>query len=157
MRHVKLLTLMTAILMLMGSCTTVQKTASTADIEVKVFQYPMVVDLEISPEKISKTTDWYSFFSTMGYETRRDNLTAEMLQEVGADVLVEPNYIHEKEFPSYHKLTVSGFPAKFKNFRKATDKDLEALKCGNPDIRLVSERYGHRNKEAKKRKKFLFF
>lgn len=157
MRHIKLLSVALVCLFWLGSCTTIQKTASTADVEVNVWQYPMVADLEIAPEKISQTTTWSGIFSTMSYETRCDNLTAEMLNGADADVLVEPNYIHLKEFPGQHTLTISGFPAKFKNFRKATDKDLEALRVGNPDIRLVSEPFGHHRKDVRKKKKFLFF
>lgn len=158
MKYIKSLALMLMCLCFMGSCTTIQKTASTSDIQANVWQYPVVADLDISPVKITKTTSWYSFFSTMSKATRQSNLTAEMLLEADADVLVEPNSIYKKEFPSHHTLTVTGFPAKFKNFRKATDKDLEALRIGNPDIRLVSEPFGfpYKKKTAKK-KKFLFF
>lgn len=157
MKYIKIVSLLFVVLVL-GSCTTFQKSATTVDIDAYVVQYPTVADLEISPKKVSKSTSWVSLFSTTNKETRKENLTAELLSESDADVLVEPHYIHKKNVFD-NTLTVSGFPAKFKNFRKATDKDLEALKCGNPNICEVSDRVPAKKykKKDKKHRKFLFF
>lgn len=146
---------------MMGSCTTVQKTAQTATIEARVVQYPTVADLEVSPQKISASTSWVSLFSLTSYSTRKTNLTAEMLKSAEADVLVEPQYIHTRTLFN-HDLEISGYPAKLKNFRKATEEDLKALRCGSREVVKVSEDcYGFcdfgKSKKKEKKKKFLLF
>lgn len=69
-------------------------------------------------------------------------VNAELCAEQGCDVLVQPQYVHEKRKSGKHVLTVTGFPAYYKNFRTATSADLEALKAADPNIALVSEQYG---------------
>jgi len=157
MKYLKIFALL-LVTVFLSACSTIKKTASVADVNTYVVQYPTVADLEISPTKVSKTVGWSSFFSMISFETRKGNLTAELLQDNDADVLVEPQYIHNKNFLGTNKLTVIGFPAKLKNFRKATDKDLDALKCGKRDICEVSQPCNLKNKNKKKdKKKFLFF
>lgn len=47
---------------------------------------------------------------------------------INADVLLEPQFHFEKTQYGQRSLTVSGYPATYKNFRKATDADLNAIK-----------------------------
>lgn len=145
------------IALLFGSCTTIQKTASTADINAYVVQYPTIADLEVAPNKVKKEVQWSPIFSTTSLETRKSNLTAELLESVDADVLVEPQYIHHKSCLNINKLTVSGFPAKYKNFRKATKEDLEALKNGCHNMQIVSEPCCGKVKAKKEKKAKRFF
>jgi hypothetical protein len=79
---------------------------------------------------------------------------AHVLKEANADVLLEPQYTYTKVPFVQRTLTVTGFPATFKDFRKATAADLEALKIiyaspkSKPSIYNVS-------KQSRKHKKFL--
>lgn len=140
MKKFKLLALM-IIALVMSSCTTVQKTSTTVDITPYVMQTPTVADLEISTEKVSKTIEWSGIFSTTSFSQRKRNLTADILLENNADVLVDLQYVYEKSLFGTSRLTVFGFPAKYKNFRVATPADYEALKAGYPGVCLVSDAY----------------
>lgn len=159
MKHFKLLALL-VMAFCFCSCTTIEKTTQTVDVNAYIVQYPTVADLEISPKKVSRTTAWSSLFSLTRFDTRKENCIAELLQECDADVLVEEHMVYKKEMFGTNKLTVFGFPAKYKNFRKATDADLEALKLGRRDITVVSDPYcgapqcAPKAKKDKKKKKF---
>lgn len=144
-------------LLFMASCSTVQKTASFADISTYVLQYPTVADLEVSPQRVKKSTSWISLFSTTSLDTRKSNLTAELLESEDADVLIEPQSILDKNLFGTNTLSINGYPAKYKNFRKASDADLEAIKAGCRDICLVSDPCctKAKPKKIKKCKKFL--
>lgn len=153
MKYFKLLSLL-VLTALLGSCTTVQKTASTVPVETYVVQYPTVADLDISHQKVSKSTSWFSLFSFTSPILRRDNLIAELIQENDADVLVEPHFIFTNKTFGRSSITVFGYPATFKNFRKATESDLEALRCGRRDIYDVSNSCPrHEKKKDKKNAK----
>ena len=56
-------------------------------------------------------------------------LIAETLKANNADVLLEPQFSFQKTSYGERVLIVTGFPATFKNFRKATADDLEAIKA----------------------------
>ena len=58
---------------------------------------------------------------------RKTNLQAEVIKAAGADVLLESQFVFTKRSFGERTLTVTGYPAKFKNFRKATPEDIEAL------------------------------
>lgn len=116
---------------MLTSCTTVQKTATTTDVKNHVEQYPTVADLNVK-EKAEATTTWNFRPFHAGEPSlnqAKENLTAELLKQKDADVLIEPQYIFEKTSYGERKLTIIGFPAKYKNFRAATASDLEAIKA----------------------------
>ena len=120
---------MAATALLLSSCTTIRKTAATADVHTGVYQYPTVADLEVLP-KVEQTVTWNFVPFNWGQPSlsvRRGNLMAETLKAAGADVLLEPQFVYTKRSFGERTLTVTGFPAKFKDFRKATPDDLKAL------------------------------
>lgn len=104
-----------------SSCTTITKTASTLDVNDQLTS-TSTADLEISSEKITHT------HKTTAKERRggRKNIISSTIQEAlqangGGDVLVAPQYVTIKKtglFGSKIKtVTVSGYPAKYKNFK----------------------------------------
>jgi len=114
---------------LLASCTTVRKTAATADVRAEVLQYPTVADLDVLP-KVEQTVTWNFVPFNWGQPplgVRKTNLQAEVIKNAGADVLLEPQFIFTKRSFGERTLTVTGYPAKFKDFRKATPEDIEAL------------------------------
>lgn len=115
--------------LMVTSCTTVKKTSASVNVEAQVKQYPTIADLDIHSKKVEKTYSWYwnPFKREPMLSVLKGNLIAEILQETGGDVLLEPNIIYTKESFGKRTLTVFGFPATFKNFRKATEADLKAL------------------------------
>lgn len=122
------------------SCTTVKLTSQTADVTTAVVQYPTVTDLDVMP-KASATTSWkLNIFKRMSLNTRKSNLVAHLLNEKGADVLLEEQFILEDHGLGNYTLTVTGYPARFTGFRKATEADLEALRAADPELYNVSKK-----------------
>lgn len=126
-----LLFLLLASLLLCSSCTTIRRTSETTDIATSVYQYPVVADLDVDPVKKEKKTSWFwnPFVKEQDISVVKGNLIAEILKESNADVMLEPQFIQAKVSFGERSVTVSGFVAKFKNFRKATDSDLKALEA----------------------------
>lgn len=126
--------LMFACITLLASCKVTQKTAVTAPVEdIGVHQYPTVADLKVKPEKVSKTEEWNFVPFNIGQPTlniRKGNMIAEMVNENGGDILLEPQMQYNKRLFGKRTLTISGFVASFDNFRKASDEDLKALAIG---------------------------
>ena len=133
-------------IMLMASCSSLRHTASTAPVDVRVTSLT-AVDLNVNPEKATRTTSWsYNPFRSVSIAQVKENTEAELLQEVDADVLVEPQYIVKKRgFLRGGSVTVIGFPAKYSNFHKLTTEESEILK--NVTV----------TKKEKKHTHFLFF
>lgn len=127
--------LMACMALLLSSCSTMRKsTATSMAVESGVYQYPTVADLEVK-DKVTRQVSWRFRVIKCGQpslEVRRANLVADLLKEAGADVLLEPQVTFVKHPFGDRVLTVTGFPAVFKNFRKATAQDLEALKVVVP-------------------------
>lgn len=125
---------MMGVALMLTSCSTMQKTATTAPVNNHVEQYPTVTDLVVM-DKIEVTSTWNFRPFHIGEPnlyTAQANLIAETLKEKGADVLLEPQFIFKRTSYGERVLTVVGYPAKFSGFRKATAADLEALKaCQN--------------------------
>ena len=105
----------------LASCTTVTKTATTVDVN-NTLPSNSEVDLEISQNKVNYV------YRTTSKERRggRKNIINSAVQAVlkangNADVLVAPQYELVKKkglFGSKIKtVTVTGYPAKYKNFR----------------------------------------
>lgn len=137
------------------SCSTIRKsTATSAEVQTSVVQYPTVTDLEVM-NKAEKTVTWnFTPFKPDNLTLAKSNLMADLLRELNADVLLEPQYVFVKIPFGERKLTIFGFPAKFKDFRKATDADIEALKS----VYTVEEGSGriyNIAQPAKREKRFL--
>lgn len=119
---------------LFSSCKVTQKMAVTAPVEdLGVHQYPTVADLDVKPQKVTKTEEWNFVPFNWGQpslEIRKGNMIAEMVDANGGDVLLEPQTVYTKKAFGKRSLTVSGFVASFDNFRKASDEDLKALEIG---------------------------
>lgn len=133
---------------LLTSCSTVRMTSSSTDIDAKVSAYPTIADLQVSPHRVSKTASWkWNPFNTTSLETRRGNVRAELIQQSGADILVEPEYIVHTTWLNLlgGSVTVTGYPAKLDNFRNATPEDLLAIRsvdgkgCGYDYIVLAQD------------------
>ncbi|MBQ0141952.1 MAG: hypothetical protein KBT06_03990 [Prevotellaceae bacterium] len=112
-----------------SSCTTVRKTATTVTVSSTISQYPTIADLDIIPVKKEKTYtwSWNPFKKEPSISVIKGNLIAEILKETEADVMLEPQFIQTKVSYGERSVSVSGYVAKFKDFRKATNEDLKAL------------------------------
>lgn len=127
--------LLAGMALLATSCSTVRKSTSTSmAVESGVYQYPTVADLDVKP-KVEKQIVWNFVPFNLGQpslENRKQNLKADIIKENGADVLLEPQIVYTKKPYGERTLTITGYPATFKDFRKATEADLKALEIVIP-------------------------
>lgn len=85
-------------------------------------------ELEIGETRVSKTSTWGpKFLSPTSLEQRKANLIVELCNEVGADVLVDPQFTYSKRIFGGGKLTLYGYPAKYKNFRSMTEQEIDSF------------------------------
>lgn len=123
--------------LVLSSCSTVYKTATATDVATTVQTYPEVADLDIQ-QKVTETKVWSFKPFHIGepkLATVKGNLIAETLKKYNADIMLEPQFSFQRTSYGERVLTVTGFPAVFKNFRKATESDLEAIKaCKHPNL-----------------------
>lgn len=111
----------------MVSCTTIKKTATTANVPSQLMT-STVADLEVSPERVSTeyitTAEVRRGGTSNVLHAAEQKLLAE--KAPGYDLIVEPEYTTEKV--SYlifgskiTKVKVSGRPARYKNFHSLND------------------------------------
>lgn len=110
---------------LLSSCSTVVKTASTAETTSSI-ENATVADLEVAPERITYRTSPSKAIQRGGLANVKHAAESEALTANGnADVLVEPQYIIEKKKSLFGSkitsVTVTGRPAKYRNFRSLND------------------------------------
>ncbi len=107
-------------------------TAKTANINANVVSTPVIADLDVKDKKVVGTA---SYDREMPVDYVKDMAVATALKTVSADVLVEPNFDIQK-LGMRTSVTVSGYPATYKNFRSAKAADSTLLKMSN--VRSVS-------------------
>lgn len=147
MKGIKLIMASVATL-LVCSCSSIQHTATTADVQTKVVNFT-VADVKTNGQKVSKTTSWnFNPFKRVSVSTEIKNTEAKMLMETGNDILLEPQYIVEKRgFLRGGSVTVIGIPAKYVNFHKMTPEEATIISKMNVDDKKCN---------VKKKKWFLF-
>ena len=110
----------------MTSCTTVKKSATIHDVKPTLASV-VLTDLDVSNQKITFTYVPTSDVRRGGAKNCIATAIHEALVTNGGDVLIETQTaIVERTFS--HKIksvTVTGYPAKYKNFRSADDKTLK--------------------------------
>lgn len=110
---------------ILSSCSTVMKTASTAETTSSI-ENATVAELDVAPERITYKTSPSKAVQRGGMANVQRAAEAEALTANGnADVLVEPQYIIEKKKSLFGSkvtsITVTGRPAKYRNFRSLND------------------------------------
>lgn len=118
----------------LASCDTVQQSADTVKIDAKVMQVPTVADLNVKTERVQATHTWKWKFFSIGQPSlaqRKKNLVYDIVSEAKADVLIEPQVRLTKKFFGTRTLTISGYPATYKNFRTPSEADLKAIRVAN--------------------------
>lgn len=115
-----------AVVLMMSSCSTVYKTAST-EVVTDNIKSVVVADLDVSPQKITYTYIPDRKVKKGGWRNCLNAAISEALKQNGdADILLETQsaiITHEGLFGrSIRSITVSGYPARYKNFQ-SLDKD----------------------------------
>ncbi|MFI3285124.1 MAG: hypothetical protein R3Y08_00570 [Rikenellaceae bacterium] len=114
-----------------ASCATTRTaTATSINVNTDVTQYPTIVDLEVSPDLVVKEVSWTFFESIINrinIEKSHETIIYDMLKENNADILLEQR-VQNTTIPFGMKtVVISGYPAKFKNFRKPTKDEVEEI------------------------------
>ena len=85
-------------------------------------------DIQIFDFKVSKTVTWsLNFLSPMTLEERKANLINRVCKEYGVDLLIDPQFTYSRRILGGGKLTVSGYPAKYVNFRSLNELQVDSL------------------------------
>lgn len=142
-RILQLMFLGTGIGILFSSCSMFSYTAHTAKtlaIENEVRQMPLVVDLHVDSTRWERDTAWENvlFKKHASVKNQMDYLVASILEESGADVLVEPKVSLDARMGwirSRYDMKVMGYPARYVNFRPATMQDMRLLGMDTLDCR----------------------
>ena len=103
------------------------ETATTKTLDINgagVIQKPTIVDLDVNGAKVSGRA--VAKFGE-NIEEVKILLVAEVLRKANADVLVEPRYAFET-VNNETTISVSGYPATYKNFRPIKEEDLKLIK-----------------------------
>ena len=135
----------------LASCTTITKTATTADTPA-AFYSATVADLEVAKERITYTMTPSADIQRGGLENvKRAAENEALLKNGNADVLVDAEYVISMTNnwifgKKVNSITVSGRPAKYKNYHSLGDGVWT-----DPVFRA-----GYRNNESKGQGKGLF-
>ena len=122
-----------------SSCSSMKSTTNTAKTlnvyGAGVIQKPVIVDLDVKPTKVSATVN-----GKLGsnVETLKSEAVSMACKNSGADVLVEPTYTIVSNRGN-STVTVSGFPATYKNFRDIKTEDVPLIKAGILQTARVAE------------------
>ncbi|MFN8350710.1 MAG: hypothetical protein U0U25_04520 [Flavobacteriales bacterium] len=112
---------------LLTSCASLKtRTAHTADIQGPVVHTPVLADLEVAG---TKATGQATASAGNSIEAVKNMAVAEALKATGADLLVEPTFETQKK-SGKTIVSVTGFPAKYKNFRPARAEDIPLMDAG---------------------------
>lgn len=113
---------------LLSSCSTISHTSQTVGVDTRVYNVT-VADLDVAEQKVSKTVNWkWTPLSTVSVSAQKENAAAELCNETGADVVIEPQYVvNRRGLFRGGSVTVTGYPAKYRNFRPMTAEDAEKI------------------------------
>lgn len=115
---------LTTAVMALSSCSTITQTAQTADVSPALYNLT-VADMDVSKQRVEHSVEWkWTPFKSISLSNEKSNATAELLQQENADVLVEPQYqIKKRGLFRGGSVTVSGYPATYKNFHPMTEAE----------------------------------
>jgi len=124
---------------ILASCSSMKSTTNTAKTlgiyGSGVIQKPVIVELDIKQTKISATARGKI---GSGIETLKAEAVSMAIKTAAADVLVEPTYTIVTDRTS-SSVTVSGWPATYKNFRDIKPEDIPLIKAGILQTAKVAE------------------
>ena len=143
MKNFRFLLISVFVLVGFSSCGTMRststtRTARTFEIESDIQQLPTVADLVVDTVLAKNDTSWtnISFKHVMLKSEMRKVLLGEMLENTNADVIVQPREKVQTKvyhpFKQSYTMQVVGYPARYRNFRTATEEDLRILQGLDP-------------------------
>lgn len=139
MKHIRILFLI-SVLASMYSCavmnTTTTRTARSYVIETDIKQMPTVADLVVDSVYAKEDTTWTnSFKQNTSKSDMRKLLLGKMLEDNDADVIIQPRESSKTTTQGAEQtnyMQVYGYPARYRNFRTATEQDLRIINGLDP-------------------------
>ena len=132
------------------SCGSLMKTQDVKTMDISnnnVHQTPLITDLDIKSEKV----EGKAIGSATNISRLKDWAVSDALSKANADILIEPVYsIVTKSTKT--EVSVIGWPANYKNFRKISKADSKILRLENNNI-IESTNGVSRNKQSNDVKK----
>lgn len=124
MKNFKKIVFLSFTMSLMLSCGVAKiNTAKTKDVNGPgVTHLPVLADLDVRSTKVSASANGLLKPPMVTKESIKKEAIAEALAKVNGDVLIEPFYKIENVGKRY-TVTVTGYPATYKNFRMMEEKD----------------------------------
>lgn len=126
------------VILVLSSCSTSKYTSSSSksmDIYgAGVIQNPVLVDLDVSNEKVSGNAEGYSTSVNALKQQAISNAT----KLANCDVLIEPRFETETKGNST-LVTVTGYPARYVNFRPLRPEDVALITTGHERSTMVLE------------------
>ena len=136
MRHIRIVILCLGSMLLLSSCalfrTATTRTARSLEVENQIVQLPTVVDLVVDSELVRTDTTWVvkPFKGNSNKQMMHQLLIGKLQEQYHADVIVEPKMIYSVQgsvFSQTMSMSVTGYPARYKHFRTASEEDLRLL------------------------------
>ena len=121
------------------SCSSMKSTTNTAkSLSIYgsgVIQKPVIVELDVKQARVTATVT-----GKLGsnIEVLKASAVSQAVKNAGADVLVEPTYNIVSQ-RGVSTVTVTGFPATYKNFRDIKIEDVPLIKAGILQTARVAE------------------
>lgn len=130
MKKIKFIFLLFVILTFMSlqSCS-VQKSVTAKSMDIYgsgVIHKPVIADLDVSSTKVKGT---YDLASGTLFEDAKNEAIAQLIKDNNVDVIIEPKY-ELVQTVGATKITITGYPATYKNFRPIEKADIELLNVG---------------------------
>ena len=123
----------------LASCSSMKSTTNTAKTlpiyGAGVIQKPVIVELDVKQSKVTATV---SGKLGSNVETLKAEAVSAAVKNAAADVLIEPTYTIVTNRGA-STVTVSGFPATYKNFRDIRIEDVPLIKAGILQTARVAE------------------
>jgi hypothetical protein len=122
-----------------ASCSSMKSTTNTAKTlsiyGSGVIQKPVIVELDVKQAKVNATVNGKLGSSI---EVLKSEAVSQAVKNAAADVLVEPSYTIVSQ-RGVSTVTVTGFPATYKNFRDIRMEDVPLIKAGILQTARVAE------------------
>lgn len=120
------------------SCSTIQHTSTTADVDTQIYNLT-VADLNVAKERATTTADWkWNPFSKLSLKSQKNTATARLMQETKSDLIVDPQYtVESRGFMRGGTVTITGYPAKYENFRKMSPEEAKSIATVNGDLTMA--------------------
>jgi len=134
-----------------ASCKTV-KMGSSKSLDVLgagVIQLPVVAELDVSSKKASFTQ---TFSNSSSSTDTKNEVIRSLLKQYNADVLIEPIFESITQ-GTKTTLTVSGYPATYKNMRTIEQRDLDLIEIDPTFIQKTQENVSVTEAKGKSKKK----